>query len=221
MARAQLTNNAATVLASGISNVATSLTVAAGKGALFPAPGANYFYCTLTEGTLIEVVKATARTGDVFTVTRAQDGTSAQTFTAAATIKLNLTAAVMAELATLSDTETLTNKTLTTPVLTGTKETKVAIGANNIDLATGNYFSKTISGATTLTVSNVPSTGITGSFIVDLTNGGSATITWWSGMKWAGGSAPALTAAGRDVLGFFSHDGGTTWTGMLLCKGAA
>lgn len=108
----------------------------------------------------------------------------------------------------------------TTPTITGLREVKVAVAAAAIDMATGNLFSKTISGAITFTVSNVPATGTLASFMLDLTNGGSATITWWSGMKWAGGSAPALTAAGRDVLGFYTHDGGTTWTGMLLAKDA-
>ena len=101
---------------------------------------------------------------------------------------------------------------------TGLREARVAMGASDIDLRAGNYFTRTISGATTLTVSNVPAAGTAASFILDLTNGGSATITWWSGMKWAGGTAPALTASGRDVLGFFTHDGGTTWTGLLLGK---
>lgn len=104
------------------------------------------------------------------------------------------------------------------PTLTGLREVKVAMAADNIDVATGNLFTKTISGATTLTVSNVPASGTLASFILDLTNGGSAAITWWSGVKWAGGAAPTLTAAGRDVLGFYTHDGGTTWTGLLLGK---
>ena len=111
-----------------------------------------------------------------------------------------------------------TSPTLTTPTVTGTKETKIAMGANAIDLATGNYFTKTISAATTFTVSNVPTAGTAVSFILDLTNGGAGTITWWSGMKWVGGTAPTLTTAGRDSLGFFTHDGGTTWTGLVLGK---
>jgi hypothetical protein len=106
----------------------------------------------------------------------------------------------------------------TTPTFIGTRETRVTMGANDINLNTGNLFTKTISGATTLTVSNVPAAGTSSSFILDLTNGGSAAITWWSGTKWAGGTAPTLTASGRDVLGFFTHDGGTTWTGLLLGK---
>lgn len=106
-------------------------------------------------------------------------------------------------------------------VLQSTKgflETRTAMGANDIDLSTGNVFTKTISGATTLTVSNTPSSGTVATFILDLTDGGSATITWWSGVKWVGGTAPTLTTAGRDVLGFFTHDGGTTWTGLVLGK---
>lgn len=117
-----------------------------------------------------------------------------------------------------SDTQTLSAKTLTTPLLTGAKETKVAMAADDVDLSLGNYYSKTISTTTTLTVSNVPTTGTAASFILDLTNGGVATITWWSGMKWVGGTAPTLTASGRDVLGFFTYDGGTTWTGLVLGK---
>lgn len=112
-----------------------------------------------------------------------------------------------------TDTQTLSAKTIT-----GLKETKVAMAANNIDLSAGNYFTKTISTGTTLTVSNVPTTGTAASFILDLTNGGAGTITWWSGVKWAGGTAPTLTASGRDSLGFFTHDGGTTWTGLVLGK---
>jgi len=108
--------------------------------------------------------------------------------------------------------------TLSTPVITGLKETKSVLAANNIDLTLGNYFTKTITGATTFTVTNTPSTGIVGSFILDLTNGGAFSITWWSGVKWASGTAPTLTSSGRDCLGFFTHDGGTIWAGLLLGK---
>lgn len=118
----------------------------------------------------------------------------------------------------LTATQTLTNKTLTTPIVTGIIETKTTSSANDFNLSNGNYFTHTVSGATTFTVSNTASTNSVSSFIIDLTNGGAATITWWSGMKWAGGTAPTLTASGRDALGFFTHDGGTTWTGLVLGK---
>lgn len=100
-------------------------------------------------------------------------------------------------------------------------EPKVAMAASAIDLATGTYFTKTISGTTTFTLSNVPSTGTAANFILDITNGGSATLTFWSGIKWAGGAAPTLTSSGRDVLAFFTHDGGTTWNAFVLGQAMA
>jgi hypothetical protein len=99
-------------------------------------------------------------------------------------------------------------------------EFKAAVAASAIDLSLGNMFTKTITAPTTFTISNTPATGIVSSFVLDLTNGGAFAITWWAGVKWASGSAPTLTAAGRDVLGFFSHDAGTTWTGLVLAKDA-
>ena len=98
------------------------------------------------------------------------------------------------------------------------RETKTALGANDIDQTLGNYFSKTISGITTLTVSNTPATGTASSFILELTNGGSATVNWWTGVKWANGVSPTLTAAGVDILGFYTYDGGTTWRGLVLSR---
>ena len=103
--------------------------------------------------------------------------------------------------------------------LTGAiKEKRVAMAANDIDCAAGNYFTKTISGTTTLTVSNVPSAGTVAAFILKLTNGGSAQVNLWSGVKWAGGTVPTLTASGKDELGFYTEDGGTTWSGFVLGK---
>jgi 6-phosphogluconolactonase (cycloisomerase 2 family) len=104
----------------------------------------------------------------------------------------------------------------------GIIEKEVLLGSgNNIDVRSASMFSKTITGATTFTVSNADNLGSGDrlvSFILDLTNGGSAAITWWSGVKWPGGTAPTLTASGRDVLAFYTHDLGTTWTGLVLGK---
>lgn len=116
---------------------------------------------------------------------------------------------------TLSGTQTLTNKTIT---LVAGYETSVSMSANDINLAEGNYFTKTISTATTFTVSNVPASGTVGAFILRITNGGSAVVTWWSGIKWAGGLQPSLTVTGTDNLGFYTNDGGITWQGLVLSK---
>jgi hypothetical protein len=104
----------------------------------------------------------------------------------------------------LTAAQTLTNKTVT-----GLLETRNALAANNIDLSVGNVFTKTVSGATTFTVSNLPAAGTVASLILELTNGGSATVTWPANSKWAGGTVPTLTAAGKDCLGMYTHDGST------------
>jgi|688.fasta_scaffold588456_2 hypothetical protein len=97
-------------------------------------------------------------------------------------------------------------------------ESKITIYDNNIDLSLANYYTKTITSITTLTVSNVAANGAVSSFILDLSNGGSYAITWWNGVKWASGIAPSLTISGRDILGFFTYDGGLVWNGLVLAK---
>lgn len=91
-----------------------------------------------------------------------------------------------------------------------------AMGASAIDLTTDRSFSKTISGTTTLTISNCPSSGQEVSFLLELTNGGSQTVNWPTGTDWPGGAAPTLTAAGVDLLAFRTRDGGTTWHAVLI-----
>jgi hypothetical protein len=110
---------------------------------------------------------------------------------------------------------------LNSGAITGLKESKVTLTSSdvNIDLATGNFFSRTVLAAgVTFTVSNVPSAGTVASFILEITNGGAGQVTFWAGVKWASASAPALSTTGRDVLGFYTHDGGSIWTGLLLGK---
>jgi len=71
------TNLARSTLASGITAGATSLTVLTGDGNdLFPAlGGSDFFRCVLFKKSTgdIEIIKCTARSGDVFTISRAQE----------------------------------------------------------------------------------------------------------------------------------------------------
>ena len=102
--------------------------------------------------------------------------------------------------------------------ITTERETAVSLTGTAIDLTTGNYFYKTISGNTTFTVTNSPSSNTAQSFILELTNGGAFVITWFAGLTFPGGTAPTLTASGRDVLAFFTRDGGTTYSGFVVGK---
>jgi hypothetical protein len=104
----------------------------------------------------------------------------------------------------------------TTPVITGLREKSAAVAASDIDLSLGNYFTKTISGTTTFTVSNVATSGDVAAFVLVLTDGGAYTVTYFSGVTFAGGTAPTLTASGVDLLAFFTINGGTTWRGLVL-----
>jgi hypothetical protein len=95
-------------------------------------------------------------------------------------------------------------------------QTKITMVTNTIDLSQGSFFSRTITSPTTFSVLNIPLSGVAASFVLELNNGGSFPITWWSGVQWPNGVNPPLTPSGRDSLGFYTHDGGITWTGLLL-----
>ena len=75
-------NNASTTLAGAITNSSLTANLASGTGVLFPSPGAGqYFVGTFTDaatGLLNEIVWVTNITGDVITMTRAQEGTTAK-----------------------------------------------------------------------------------------------------------------------------------------------
>lgn len=89
MTTALFANNAVSTLAATLNLADLSCTVETGHGARFPSPGAQQcFYATIQQGTLYEIVKVTARSGDTFTLVRAQDGTAAQTWSSGASIDL-------------------------------------------------------------------------------------------------------------------------------------
>lgn len=93
-------NNASTTLAQDITNVSTSLVVAAGTGVLFPALGANdYFLITVVDNSgNNEIMKVTAINTDTLTVVRAQEGTAARAFAMNSLVELRLTAGAIQEI---------------------------------------------------------------------------------------------------------------------------
>jgi hypothetical protein len=134
-----------------------------------------------------------------------------------------------------TSTNTLTNKTLGATTLSGTLSCAdqildrpiledyaiqgSAIGntgaTTTIDMEVANFFSATLDEACTFTFSNPPASGDFGAFVLELTNGGSDTITWPASVDFPGGTAPTLTASGVDQLVFTTRDGGTTYFGFV------
>ena len=95
----KFTNNASTTVGTGINASATSLTVASASS--FPSLSGADDYCYLTiqgaTSTTREVVKATALSGNTFTIVRAQDNTSAGTWSAGDIVELRMTAALLTD----------------------------------------------------------------------------------------------------------------------------
>ena len=136
----KFTNNATSTLASNITSIATSLTVAGGGGALFPTlTASDYFYCTLANSSgTIEIIKVTARSTDTFTITRAQDNTVASAFTAGDKVELRLVAASLNDLPKLDEANTFSaaNTFSTTLGVTGAATLSSTLGVTGVSTLT-------------------------------------------------------------------------------------
>ena len=94
-----------------------------------------------------------------------------------------------------------------------------------INLSTGQVFRVrlTTTGASGLTVSNVPDNGnanAVGFTLLFVGDGTARVMTWNIGgtaVTWAGGTAPTYTSTNNktDVYSFLTRDGGTTWFGFV------
>lgn len=75
-------------------------------------------------------------------------------------------------------------------------------GTTTINLSTAQIFTANIASSNTVTLafSNVPSSGLTQTSALRLTNGGSGTVVWPANTKFPGNTAPTLTTSGVDVL---------------------
>jgi hypothetical protein len=99
MNQALFSNNAASTLQYPLSPTTTTITLAVGGGELFPSPVAPQFFpVTLTDAltqTVREICYCTARSGDVLTVSRAQETTDAAPWLAGDLVLNLVTAAVL------------------------------------------------------------------------------------------------------------------------------
>ena len=121
---------------------------------------------------------------------------------------------------TMSGETIFADQLVTRPTIKDYAESVNAIGATgggtqDIDFESGNVVTATVdTSANTFTFSNPSATGKACSFTLILTNGGSQTVNWPGSVDWAGGTAPALTTSGKDILTFTTIDGGTIWYGF-------
>lgn len=131
------TNFAETTASIGYDSSATSITIATGDGARFPQPSTDgpfnlVWYNATNYGSPVldpnrEIVRCTARTGDILTIVRGQEGTSASTKNATGktyALILGPTAKTITDIETQLDSkELLENKDIDT-ALTANSDTK-------------------------------------------------------------------------------------------------
>ena len=103
-------NLASSTLASSLTNSATS--ISATDASSFPSLGAgDYFYASIGEGSLSEIVKVTAVSSNTFTAVRGQDGTTARSHDSGTSIALRVVAAALDDISsqaqTAADTESV------------------------------------------------------------------------------------------------------------------
>src|SRR5574338_385781 len=139
MAKRTFTNNAKTTLASGITNSATTLTVASGAGALYASPTAGEWQdVTLDDGTHVEICRMTSRSGDTLTVSRGQEGTAAYGFAAGAIVAARFTAGAANDMVAGSGITALTGD------VTASGSGSVAAALTNTGVTPGSYTSANI-----------------------------------------------------------------------------
>ena len=210
-------NNAASELASAVTSGAVSLTLKTGDGAKFPAPaGGDFFLVTLyqkvgQDEVNHEIVKCTARAGDVLTVVRAQEGTVAVAWPSATAVQLRVTAGTLGSLTDATEaTQTALNAKVaasggTASGLTlndGYTEEVFAVTGTTPALSPTNGSIQTW----TLTGSATPTAGTwaSGQSMTLMVDDGSARTINWASMsitwKTGGGTAPTLLTIGYTVI---------------------
>ena len=211
-------NNAHSTLASGINTSATSITDASGQGARFPSlTGSEYFYATLIDtSNNLEIVKVTARSTDVLTVTRAQESTSARSFSSGDRIELRITAAGLGELITPSDIVfTNTNSTFTKAQRGSTQTAGSQTGSVTLDFDTYQHFVLTATGNVTLANPSTESVGQSGIIVFIQDGTGSRRLSLGTDYETAGGAGLTISTAANavDVIPYFVKASGSIQLG--------
>jgi len=184
---------------------------------------------SLTSPTLITPILGTPSSGTLTSCTGLPIstgvsglGTSVATFLATPS-SANLKTAITDETGTGGSLVFATAPTLTSATITSLIETKTAptisSGTLTLNCALGNVFHVSLNAAiTTLTISNIPTTGNAFGITLAFTADGTArAVTWGASIKWSGGTAPTLTSTSTkvDIFVLTTWDGGTNWYAMV------
>lgn len=214
-----VTNNAYSTLASSITDSDLSMTVASGEGARFPAASSGsgtYFYCTLIDtSNNMEIVKVTNRSSDTFTITRAQDGTTARAYSSSDRVELRPTAVMFEEIrdsertpidgsvssAKLADSAVTTAKINDGAVTFAKVASSVEATATEIRNGSGSKFVS-------------PDKYIDSCAPVALTDATTVAIDWDAGLNLT------VTLAGNRILGFPTNLNPGTWRRLEITQDA-
>jgi hypothetical protein len=172
----KFTNNATAELASSITDVQTTIVLASGQGAKFPALGVgDYFYATLVNpSNELEIVKVTARSIDTLTILRAQEGTSSRAYNAGERLELRVTAGALNGMVDDTDSALTLKADLDSPVFTGTPAGPTAApGTDSTQLATTAFVADAVETATgalgTMSTQNANAINVTGGTVSGIT----------------------------------------------------
>lgn len=135
-----LKNNVVGFLAQPIGTNDVSLELVEGTGVRFPTLGlTDYFYATVQNLTgNFEIIRCTARVGDVLTIERAQEGTTASAFPAGSRIQIRVTAQAVLD-------AILTSNINFDSVYQGPSATDPVIRVDGAPLQTGDLYFNTTS----------------------------------------------------------------------------
>jgi len=91
--------------------------------------------------------------------------------------------------------------------------TALGLYGSGIPCTSGNYFTATLSGDSSVYFTDVPSGSYGLTYEVQYDTG---TITWPSGVKWPSDTAPTLTEGTTQLFILVTDDGGTRWRASSL-----
>lgn len=228
-------NNLAVTLASPAADVDAVMSLSTGHGSFFPAITApDFMLMTLAVGfpdaeTNWEIVKVTDVTGDVISVSRAQEGTTALAWATSDTLQNRNTAGslngfMQEDNAILSGEMDAGDQIVGRPALKDYSEildTPVVGATTNVDFTLGNVAHIVLNQSTTLALLGAPISGRVGSMTLILEQNGTG--------GWAVGFPASVTRGALDlntvatkttIATLVTIDGGTTYTLMTAFKEA-